>query len=830
MNSKKTFPLYRLFNLNRPAYYFLHLILLSLSFSFICANRYDESFNLWYQDILVKKHYESNKTNNSNPFVILSIDDESYNYMLQNHGSLRIAISKLVLQLKKFIPKGVCINVLFYGKGLSAEDIYLTAAANSSLPIYFKAELTQDEHYFTPLDAISTPNPKFGFLYLNPSKDSSVRKLKIAEDISGFGPQLDLSSQLTALIRNDISPPSFDFSKKIMTYTSPDHSLKSIRTDNQKCISLRYYQKWQDLTVLRALDVIENKINPAIFYNKIILIEGTASVFQNSYNTPIGPMPQSGILVNSIMTQLHEQPSLKSMRIKHSLFLILGITFIFFLLNFTGSFFIASLYSGISLFILHLLFWTFYQSGILLPYGSIIISSIIPLFYSWLGRYFNLTFQSYELIRIASTDPSTGLFNFRYFTFLLQRNFIKLKRKHSGIYLVGIQLVKKDTETQNPSQEIESRLFKEIGQFLNHYSKKSFCGYSLDQSRFFIAFTRYSHIKSTLLSELHQHLSDILKRLNQQYEPRIAGVDSEVSKISSSIHLISILDILLRDKYFINSHFIEYHPSNLTTNFPEVPDPLLPQNDMDYISMQIHEDKEDLHLMKKNLSKSIQNSTINQKLSAMGQLSSYYAHELKNPLHNLLNCVEILQDPQETPEEKSKILGMLKSELNRMVDLANKMRNHFKPSDEKPSEVKINDLIKSTLTLFQTRFKEQKIEAHIEPDESIPTLFVVADQLKQVLVNLILNAIEAMPQGGGKITIETHHTPPVVKITVADTGVGIDALDMEKIFEVFYSTKKEKGTGMGLFACYNILQRHGGSITVQSTKGKGSCFEIILPT
>lgn len=829
MNSKKTFPLYRLFNLNRPAYYFLHLFLLSFCFSFICINRYDESFNLWYQDVLVKKHYEKNKTRGSDPFIILSIDDESYNYMLQNHGSLRIAISKLVLQLKKFIPKGIVINFLFYGKGLSAEDIYLTAAANSSLPIYFKSELTRDGHYFSPLDAISTPNPKFGFLYPSTSRDAIVRKLKIAEDIPGFGPQLDLSCQLTSLIREDKFPPSFDFSNKKLHYTSGDKTLKSIHTDTQNCISLRYYKKWQDLDILRALDVIENKINPGVFYNKIILIEGTASAFQNSYTTPIGELPQAGLLINSVMTQIHEQTSLKPLRIKHCVFLILGITFIFSILNFRGSFLTAMVYSCISLFILHFLFWTFYRSGILLPYGSFIISSLIPLFYSWIGRYFNLSLQSHELIRIASTDPSTGLYNFRYFTFLLQRNFIRLKRKHQGIYLVGIQIIKKDNPSENPSQEIESRLFREMGQFLNRYSQKGFCGYSMDQSRFFIAFTGYSLIKSTLLSELYQHLSEILKKWNHTYEPRIAGVDSEVSGVSSSIHLIQILEILLKDKYFRNTHFIEYHPSNLTTNFPEIPDPLFPQTDMDYVSMQIHEDKVDLHLMKKNLSKSMHDFTMAQKLSAMGQLSSYYAHELKNPLHNLLNCVSILEDPKEPPEEKTKILALLKSELNRTIDLTNKMRSHFKPSDEKPSEVKINDLIKSTLAIFQMKFRDQKIEVLIEPDPAIPSLFVVADQLKQVFVNLILNAVEAMPQGG-KLTLSTFYTPPVVRITVADTGIGIDSIDLEKIFEVFYSTKKEKGTGMGLFACYNIIQRHGGSITAHSTKGEGSTFEIILPT
>ena len=267
----------------------------------------------------------------------------------------------------------------------------------------------------------------------------------------------------------------------------------------------------------------------------------------------------------------------------------------------------------------------------------------------------------------------------------------------------------------------------------------------------------------------------------------------------------------------------------MASSFPEVPDFSFPQNDLDYVTMQIHEDKSDLQAIKKHLSRSVQEFTMAQKLTAMGQLSSYYAHELKNPLHNLLSCVSVLEDPSESEEEKNKILQLIKSELKRVTDLTNKMRSHFKPSEEKPGEANLNELLLATLSVFQRKFQEINIQTLVDLDESIPPLFVVSDQIKQVFINLLMNAAEAMPNGG-KIFLASFHIPPIVRITITDTGIGMSPIDLERIFEAFYTTKKEKGTGLGLFVCYNIIQRHGGSIKVTSNPGEGTSFEITLPT
>jgi two-component system NtrC family sensor kinase len=118
-------------------------------------------------------------------------------------------------------------------------------------------------------------------------------------------------------------------------------------------------------------------------------------------------------------------------------------------------------------------------------------------------------------------------------------------------------------------------------------------------------------------------------------------------------------------------------------------------------------------------------------------------------------------------------------------------------------------------------------------DENLPLVSADPQQLEQVLVNLLLNAIDAMPKGG-RITIEAgletdSNSPPAVALTITDTGNGIEAGDLPKIFQPFFSAKKGKGIGLGLSICDRIIQNHGGKIAVQSTPGEGTSFTIHLP-
>jgi signal transduction histidine kinase len=135
--------------------------------------------------------------------------------------------------------------------------------------------------------------------------------------------------------------------------------------------------------------------------------------------------------------------------------------------------------------------------------------------------------------------------------------------------------------------------------------------------------------------------------------------------------------------------------------------------------------------------------------------------------------------------------------------------------------------------MVENHLYKQKIEAVTTIDPSLPRIHADSQQLAQVLVNLFLNAIDAMPNGG-KLTvaaqIATHdHTPPALVVSVADSGIGIEKDFLPKIFQPFYTAKKRRGLGLGLPICERIVNNHGGSIEVKSRHGEGTTFTIYLP-
>ena len=142
---------------------------------------------------------------------------------------------------------------------------------------------------------------------------------------------------------------------------------------------------------------------------------------------------------------------------------------------------------------------------------------------------------------------------------------------------------------------------------------------------------------------------------------------------------------------------------------------------------------------------------------------------------------------------------------------------------------KINDVIDGALELTAYSTKGQNIKVTKELDSSLPKVRADFDQLQQVYINLILNAIQAMPEGG-RLTIRTGTDGNWFKTEVQDTGYGISPENMRKLFKPFFTTKdKGKGVGLGLFVCSEIIRRHQGRIEVQSKKGKGTTFTVYLP-
>jgi two-component system NtrC family sensor kinase len=179
-------------------------------------------------------------------------------------------------------------------------------------------------------------------------------------------------------------------------------------------------------------------------------------------------------------------------------------------------------------------------------------------------------------------------------------------------------------------------------------------------------------------------------------------------------------------------------------------------------------------------------------------------------------------------------LQIIDEESKRCRQIVRDLMEYARPRSTEFCSTSITDAIEKTLELVENRLYKQKVtvEKTLEPD--LPRIQADSPQLEQVLVNLYLNAIDAMPEGG-KLRVEakmaqSDGSAPIVVITVADTGFGIAETDLAKIFQPFFTAKKRRGIGLGLPICQRIVKNHGGRIEVESQPGTGSKFKIYLPS
>ena len=231
-----------------------------------------------------------------------------------------------------------------------------------------------------------------------------------------------------------------------------------------------------------------------------------------------------------------------------------------------------------------------------------------------------------------------------------------------------------------------------------------------------------------------------------------------------------------------------------------------------------------------------------ERLSSLGRLAAGVAHEVGNPIGAILGYTSLLMDHMGDDEEAMDYLKRIENEVTRTNAIVRELLDFSRPSPSEPAPVSVNDLItESTGFLGHQKLMESvKIETAL--DRGVEMVWADADQLKQVLINLLLNAGDAM-EGSGSLTVSSRQVFPAeevgpdassggrIQISVADTGKGIAPSELNRIFDPFYTTKAPgKGTGLGLAISLRIIESFGGSIHVESIEGKGSTFTIELPT
>ena len=219
-----------------------------------------------------------------------------------------------------------------------------------------------------------------------------------------------------------------------------------------------------------------------------------------------------------------------------------------------------------------------------------------------------------------------------------------------------------------------------------------------------------------------------------------------------------------------------------------------------------------------------------EKLAAIGGLSASIAHEFNNPLQGVMTVIKGVKRRASLDEDDVKLVEMAVNECNRMRDLIKSLQDFNRPSSGITAPMNIHATIDSLLLLSKKEYKTKAVTITTDYATDLPQIEAVADQLKQVVLNLLNNAAYAC-EGGGTITITTEAVnKDTIAIKIQDSGKGIELEHMDKIFEPFFTTKPAtKGTGLGLSISYGIIKKHGGRIEVESELDTGTTFTITLP-
>jgi two-component system, NtrC family, sensor kinase len=221
------------------------------------------------------------------------------------------------------------------------------------------------------------------------------------------------------------------------------------------------------------------------------------------------------------------------------------------------------------------------------------------------------------------------------------------------------------------------------------------------------------------------------------------------------------------------------------------------------------------------------------KLASLGVLISGVAHELGNPLNNIsliaqtyLSLYDLLGD-----EDKKAYMGDVYTQSERIKKIVENLLDFSRQKKQELQEHQFGDIVMRSIALVGNHLKISKVKHHLSIAENLPPVLVDASQVEQVLINLFINAIQAMPMGGD-LFIDIFQEPENdwVVVKVRDTGTGIIKEVLPKIFDPFFTTKSTKGTGLGLSVSYGIIRQHQGEIAVESEEGKGTTFIVKIPS
>ena len=219
-----------------------------------------------------------------------------------------------------------------------------------------------------------------------------------------------------------------------------------------------------------------------------------------------------------------------------------------------------------------------------------------------------------------------------------------------------------------------------------------------------------------------------------------------------------------------------------------------------------------------------------EKLTIAGQLGASMAHEINNPLQAVIGCLGLAEESLSEGGDAGLYLRIAREELRRAARIVAQLRDlHRRSSPEEQVPVDLNEVLDQVLVLVRKQMETRGVEVTWERADELPRVMAVPDRIRQVFLNVVLNAADAMPEGGRlEIQMERVSEPGGVRASFADTGIGIGPQEIKEIWEPFHSTKPE-GLGLGMFIVRRIVTEHKGDIQIESEVGKGTTVTVWLP-
>ncbi len=255
-------------------------------------------------------------------------------------------------------------------------------------------------------------------------------------------------------------------------------------------------------------------------------------------------------------------------------------------------------------------------------------------------------------------------------------------------------------------------------------------------------------------------------------------------------------------------------------------------NEVQALSQKVHNLRENVDLAQSQLKRSQVSLVQSEKLAMAGKLAAGVAHSIRNPLTSVKMRLYSMRRHLKLPPPQQEDLDVISEEIGHIDAIVRNFLEYSRPPKLKIQQVRPSAVVDLAITLLRPRLESFNVSVTVNRKQSLPEIWADPDQLKEVLVNLMVNACEAMVKGGSIEVTEAEDFVAgigrVVRIRIQDTGPGIPASMQDKIFQPFFSSKEE-GTGLGLSIAARIIEEHGGSINVKSLAGEGAAFTITLP-